>query len=438
VVELLLSVSLFAQVPEPPTSLRVLATAVAPEPELPPSPPPPPPAGSASALSQHDITWTFSEARPAGRFANGDWWVVGPVEVLSVTPAPAGGRHGSMINPAPGDHHAFDSRVWGYQAALTVTYPVTLQAGQSLVSTVSWLEEEPGAPPPDTAMPSASRPSLKIAAVLSVLAGAPPADAFRPPYAGSAKPLYRTSALRRELLPRLRPPPGTPDLSAAENWFSRPWLDVKTDWSGRYLHPSRNMPDYGRDLAARLNDGYLMLLLDLDKELLLVRLVQIGIDLYGLLEAGQTWPGNGGHASGRKLPILFAGLMLDDDGMLSIGGRYPPQTFGEDCQTFFVTAADKLRFPSLFPVIGAPAWGIRHWYAPERDGQGRGYQLCCTANAWHGAVLCARALGLVERWAWPPLFAYTDVYMARTGLQPSQRSWTRFAEAMWDTYRDRF
>lgn len=42
----------------------------------------------ASELSQYGITWKFDKAYPSGRFVNGDHWVVGPITVVSITPAP--------------------------------------------------------------------------------------------------------------------------------------------------------------------------------------------------------------------------------------------------------------------------------------------------------------------------------------------------------------
>ena len=36
---------------------------------------------SATSVSQFGVTWSFSQDRPVGQFANGDWWVVGPVTI---------------------------------------------------------------------------------------------------------------------------------------------------------------------------------------------------------------------------------------------------------------------------------------------------------------------------------------------------------------------
>ena len=39
-----------------------------------------------TSVTKRNATWTFSEARTAGRFANGDWWVIGPVTVTAIVP----------------------------------------------------------------------------------------------------------------------------------------------------------------------------------------------------------------------------------------------------------------------------------------------------------------------------------------------------------------
>ena len=39
------------------------------------------------AITQYGITWTFTQRVEAGQFVTGDWWVVGPVTIDSVTPA---------------------------------------------------------------------------------------------------------------------------------------------------------------------------------------------------------------------------------------------------------------------------------------------------------------------------------------------------------------
>jgi hypothetical protein len=143
--------------------------------------------------------------------------------------------------------------------------------------------------------------------------------------------------------------------------FAAPWIDHQAGWVARYQHPSLNMPDYGREMYTNIGIGALMLHLNFtnaQKETLLTRYVQLGIDFYGILTNGGSWHwcNDGGQAGGRKWLILFAGMVLNDTAMKSIGaksgdylyqngygrGNNPPGYlhFGEDDQTFYVAALD--------------------------------------------------------------------------------------------------
>src|SRR4030043_156535 len=52
---------------------------------------------AATSVSKDGIVWTFDKDYTVGQFANGDYWVVGPVKVTSTT-----ATGGSMVNPTPG------------------------------------------------------------------------------------------------------------------------------------------------------------------------------------------------------------------------------------------------------------------------------------------------------------------------------------------------
>ena len=39
----------------------------------------------ATSVSQFGITWTFSADCQTGQYANGDYWVVGPVNIITIT-----------------------------------------------------------------------------------------------------------------------------------------------------------------------------------------------------------------------------------------------------------------------------------------------------------------------------------------------------------------
>ncbi len=404
-------------------------------------------------VSQFGITWTFDKKYPVGQFVNGDWWVVGPVVVVGIIPGPGHGRNGSMVNPQPGNDQAYDDRIDGFKSGLGVTFPFVLKPGESLVSTISSPEIDP---------PSYSENNpiwLRAAGVLTCLAQAPPADSFRPPYCGRDKPMYLKAALRKNLLPSLEPVGLRPSLAEIERKFERPWLDHKIGWSCRSMHPYENMVDYGGRISTDIGEGALMLLLDENivgsKEKLLIRYVQLGIDLYGIASNGGSWPSDGGHASGRKFPILFAGLMLNEPRMLH---SEPSVRFGEDDQTFYVTRddleiihhdqsgnprADQGYSPNM---LGMPEWGIRHFAEPVKDDPSwsAGYRRNLTAGSWCGWILAARILKLKEVWNHDALFDYQDRYMeTELVLGPLidgrvYRGFSGFAEAFWDKYRKQF
>jgi hypothetical protein len=87
--------------------------------------------------------------------------------------------------------------------------------------------------------------------------------------------------------------------------------------------------------------------------------------------------------------------------------------------------------------IGTPEFGFSHVHWPQSDVEGwnaNAYRRCCTANAWLGAVLGARMMGLVDAWNHPALFDYTDRYVQ---IEPVgwTRSWAPWVGRMWDQYR---
>ncbi|MBK8095778.1 MAG: hypothetical protein IPK26_01640 [Planctomycetes bacterium] len=444
-----------------PTQPRPVPTATEPvRPPLPrptstPTSPPvaePAPA-HASSLSQWGITWTFDREHRVGRFANGDWWVLGPVAIVGITPGSSEQhgrtRHGSMIDPDPSvTLQGYDSTLFGstessrYDPSRNVALgvgqqrPLWLPADSSLVSTIT--HAAPG-----------NLPQLQTCAILTCLAKEPPADAFRPAYCGHDKAVrHRAGDLDLSKLGRLPLPDECPDIAHVAAQFERPWLDHINGWIGRYLHPSDNMPDYGRELADAVSTGALLLQLDLPddrKRPLLIRMTQLGIDLAAIVAAGGRFAPDGGSGSGRKFPIMLAGTVLRDPTLLALAAARKFD-FGEDAQTFYVeetapgvfnqghggyTAADK----------GLAEWGNSHADSPANDNRSWGadtYRRCCTANAWHGFVLAARIMGLRDAWGHDPLFDYVDRYMATETAGTWTRSWSRFPELMWDRWRAKF
>ncbi|MEZ6036182.1 MAG: hypothetical protein R3F29_01790 [Planctomycetota bacterium] len=411
------------------------------------------PVAHRTEIERHDVTWTFARPTACGRFVNGDWWVLGPVEVIAIRPVSLQDgdrvRHGAMLNPSPTSlRQGYDSSMFAdgmagrFDAATNVALgvsrerPLHLAPGTSLVCSVS-----------QTA--PAQLPQLESCAVLTCLAEPPPPDAFRPPYCGTDKRCrWRAGELDLTALARLQPVAGAPELGDLVGRFERTWLDHLPGYTSRYLHPRRNMPDYGRDLADLVGTAALALQLDLpaeDKRPLAIALVQLGIDVYGIVHGGGRFVADGGSGSGRKFPLLFAGALLHDAELLQTA-RSERLAFAEDVQTFYVeetaTGVFNHGHGGYGPEDrGLPEWGNRHADDPSLDHKAwtaDPYRRCCTANAWAGQVLATRIMGLRDAWAHPALFEYVDRYLQVESPGHWMRSWSPFAERMWDRYRRDF
>src|ERR1035437_160608 len=111
-------------------------------------------------ISQYGITWTFDKPVKTGQFITGDWWVVGPVTIVKITPEPGPVkaddnkpvnnkwgdtslkvdtrmRNGSMIVLKAGYEEGYDSRNSSYKESSSVKLPLVLGTNLSLVSTIS-------------------------------------------------------------------------------------------------------------------------------------------------------------------------------------------------------------------------------------------------------------------------------------------------------------
>lgn len=423
-------------------------------------------------ITQFGITWTFDAEYEYGRFANGDYWVVGPVNIVDLDPlsVDSGGRiiNGSMVNPSPtlGLRQGYDSGMYGsqqmagdYDPSLNAARPfgyaisaennLPLIPGTSLVSTIST---------PDVF----GETQLQAAAILTVLDSIPPEGSFRPPYSGSDKTIkFNKSQLDYSLLkslapvatdymPRLAQQPSDGQGDSVERMFERPWLNHIPTWECQYHHPADNMPDYYRDMAEQAGLAALMLHLDFtdqEKETLLIRFVQMGIDNYGVIQDGGIE--NFGESSGCKWPIIFAGLLLNDADMRNIGqmsgdyldigpygaGNVPPDYihFMEDSQTFYVDQYTTGGYD--VGDIGLPEWGVLHATEPAsdiKDWYGSGWRITSSAISWGGFVLAAHIMGAEELWNHDALFDYQDRYME---VEQNWRTITMFLAEMWDTYR---
>ncbi|WP_269541747.1 hypothetical protein [Cerasicoccus fimbriatus] len=479
--------------------------------------------GTTSSITHNGVTWTFASPVTHGTFITGDYWVVGPVTITDISnslndPAytPRAGQNGSMINPLSSgqdrSEQGYDDGIGSYNSALNVGRPggnalsagnpLTVPVDSTLISSVSWLynsssDFEPGTPSFNggTGTP---RPVTRAAGVLTVLESAPADYSFRPPYTGTDKTIsHNLSDLDTSVLGSLAPVgSNVPDPAAVESQFAKPWIDHVFEYLGAFVHPSDHMENYGQHLAQDINEAALLLNMDYsqlsgspDKQGLLIGFTQLGIDLAGIADNGGGWRANGGHGLGRKLPILMAGMLLDDQHMKDVGiwgqgdglGNGGTE-FQEFQNTFYVDQAtidltqsglnpNEGDWPSNHPSaapggqwepdyrnvwdddtqtvinehtpyyqadLGLPEWGIRHSYRPKSD---NGHLLAnyraINGSVYPGIALVVEILGANTLWNDDSFLDYADRYMDWTnGGNTSGNQLPQFVEDMWAAYRD--
>ncbi|MDD2797301.1 MAG: hypothetical protein PHV20_01785 [Bacteroidales bacterium] len=396
-------------------------------------------ASKRSQITQYGITWIFDKPMLAGQYITGDWWVQGPVKVVSVSPTPGSVasdttritlnhwndtslsrdtsmRNGSMIATKPTEKHGYDSRNQLYDAKMSVRFPMVLQPNQTLISTESNVNL-----PVDNfckecveGRDSTVKTVLKSAAVLTCVEQVPSEDAFRPSYVGGDRREFRLRDIAWRKLPKLALPDSVPSWSKMERYFDRPWLDHLLTWQQQEIVPNENEPNYGREQARLVSMASLMLMLDVpqkQKEKLTIELIQRGIDLYGIAMVGGFWNEGGGHSSGRKWPILFASIMLNRPELAKL-----PESavFQEDAQTYY--GKGWFGQTALWQMI--KHHGERDTYEEKRpdewaqwDKTSESYRLCCTSSAWVGTALAAYYMNAQELWGHDAFFDYVERWM---------------------------
>jgi hypothetical protein len=443
------------------------------------------------SLSQYGITWTFEQPARAGQFVNGDWYVVGPVTIKAIDPRPLYGgeipqdqldhmdkerpeaqrvRHGFMVNPPAQMKVAYDSGVrnW-FDPSLIQKLPAAIKPGDSLVSTISM--------PKGLVLNAQLRNKIergvedsspiRTAAVLTCVSEPQPPDAFRPAFCDRRQRIYLARNLKRDRLPTAAAPksiPGSAELAEVRieqyiRFTQRPW--VGTGFFG-FEEPVENMPQYGLEYGRVAGISALILCTDLkpeQKELLLVNYVQVGIDLGGMVRAGHPgWTCWGGHGSGRKLPIVFAGILLGDDELAGIHGSFPKVSFGEDEQTAYgdCWTGAKVVFAGHSGIDVATGegrsrgngWGPYEHTPPSqwKDGPNtsESYRRCCTSVGWVAQALALRLMHAEKAWDHDAFFDYVDRWMYEddaafvktikeaTG-RDHDKEWSRQGQA-WDAF----
>lgn len=439
-------------------------------------------AGQCSAITTNNITFNFEGSHTCGQFVTGDWWVIdggNGVRLNNMSPSSTSTNHGWDVNPciigSGNCKQPYDDRKIGdFGRDRQPSLPYTASGGDSIVKCRSF---NPGG----SCIADHHKGCCEDMAIVSVLDEAPPSDAFRPPYVGTSKPILRASQVDFDVLPDL-----TFQYAKEPSWeevrrvFGGPWIDHMKGAKSRFIHPRNNMrrpnnepADYGADLSIAITKAVMKTLRDYpdsEKAETVYGITQYGIDLYHMLLIGQEFKARGGHGGGRKLPILYAGLVLNHPGMLNIGQTHgligtcgqvgTANFFQEDDHTYFGSGGVALwgesggdcDASSSNKYGGNPQYdkylsGCNKGNKNRRDPDGQvdggnkenkivagnrtdlsqcspnptpasqissnvgyagAYQWCCTTGADSGVGIAARLLGLRDEWNWEPFFKYLD------------------------------
>ncbi len=400
-------------------------------------------------ISQFGITWFFDKEYDYGQYANGDYWIVGPVQIVGIDP-PSLEVENRMINGSMTNVDPENWRTQGFCDGMEIDYDPSRNCARPNGSKLN-VENTLTVPVHSSLLSSITRkpvggvwprrPLLDSIAILTVVESAPEEGDFRPSYTGTDKTShYNIKDMDYSFLPSLTGVEDNPDITEIEDYFERPWIDFVKCWTYRDLAPLNNMPSYGRQYAVQTGMAALTLSLDYtnkEKETLMTRYVQLGLDLYGAMINGMEWHPAGGFFHGRKLPILFAGNVLNSETILNELKILEEQIpFQEDGTTFYVRQEDveRTRNESIWRPnetarargdvepysktdIGMPEWGVRHNAGnsivvstqPESDNRffNAGYRLI-NANPGTATVLAAYILGLKEQWNHDVFFDYQD------------------------------
>ena len=181
---------------------------------------------------------------------------------------------------------AWDSGIMNYYAPeARARLPIAMKPGDSLASSISLKQGEKVTYPyhAGTVRGVEDNSPVKTIAVLTCVAGPLPPDAFRPGYSGHDTRIYLARDLKRDLLPHFAQPADAPDPVKFAERVQRPWCDA-----GFFSFdvPQNSMPNYAQAYAQCVADAILLACCDgtrpEDRKRLVIAIIQIGIDHYGL------------------------------------------------------------------------------------------------------------------------------------------------------------
>jgi hypothetical protein len=388
----------------------------------------------ASSVSQYGITWTFDSPKTVGQFANGDYWVVGPVTITSMSPAfdNTTKSNGWDVNPTDTNEQPFDGDAYDYNQALMPSLPYAATANESIVKAVS------------VAVPKGDCKSdgscVQKAAVLTVLGSVPANNGttvFRPSYFGTSanKSLLSTTDMDAHLgeLPRLSSTTAIdaklPTLANAYDDVKRVAMVHKDEWAGTSIKPRDSfrgmVKPYGPGVSNINADSFLRMLTvkpgdsETERRQVAIALTQYGIDIYGMIQGGAIFKGDGGNNLGYRLPMAWSGYILNNATIKAKLASAPTCAFPET-DVLIPSGGDSGGdtdprnncdyFKARKNISGRALWGQRrgdengYWAALAANNDssnildpygiidgggmtGTGYQNCCNSSALKASAL---------------------------------------------------
>lgn len=288
----------------------------------------------ATSADRNGVAWGFDGDYLVGSFVDGSKYVVAPsgLTITSITPGWDALGGGSMLNPGIINEQGLDSRMYGYNAGVNVgvSLPLAVPSGSSLVTSKSLGSYD-----------GSDRTWMERVEVLTVLPSDPPANSFRPPYAGTDKTIRGSLGDIDWSWVQNLDHPNT--VSSPNSGIGEVQIELYTQWRNSEFKTQATEAPYGANSAYQMGIALTWLHLNntqTAKRQTMINLVQRGIDVFGSVKAagsGGWWP-NGGHNSGKKLPLIVASKALGDSEILgyctSLKDGY--RRFQEDEQHFYV------------------------------------------------------------------------------------------------------
>jgi hypothetical protein len=359
-------------------------------------------------MGTHQFSWKFDKPYiQHGTFVDGQPWIVLPqngTNLIDVTPARIVGAsvkdragttvtadiHQTVVNPPVGTYYLNNSggilsrNAFGWDSRGAIRYGL----GSSYDANLAWNDASPfrlsagdvitTAKSLVTATPDNT--VLDEVATLTVLASAPPADAFRPgtirSAARKANPEFVKLSDMVDLSAYLIAQPTT---SILNNALSGTVPTVMTAATLTNLYPGPSIltaglgfnrsfnalynnsgNGYGADVAQNLGDlavGALAAWLTPgERQQCRIRFIQRAIDTYESLLAGVVLSYNGGHLPGYGALLTVAGKMLNHSGMLSVNqsvnGQEPMKYLSDYAQAIYIDDSNTNYNDGITPVVG--------------------------------------------------------------------------------------